>query len=768
MKVYKKISLVFIITSLIAIALISIASYLIARTSLTDQVIKHLESIASMQNDRLEILFDHNLENLALVSSRTQLRLSLKDYIRNPQTRYQDTMNRILRDARSSIKDFKDISVLTLDGKVVASTDLSRTGMTQIDEEYFIRGQRGSVGDIFYLDENKDLMMQLAVPLVLQNTILGVIEVTATAQAITSMVTDYSALGETGYTLIVKKVSNGEKFIRSPHRIQDSIPCCTCVSYNGLGQVSKKALLGDAYVVGNLVDSRGKSVFAAIQYCEKFDMGLSVRIDSAEALYPVKRLRNIIIVIILFSALLILVVSILISKSITAPIVELTNIAGRISEGDINLQADAFQKGEIGILARSFNKMVESLNRDITERKQVEDMLRASEQWYLVIYNKAPLGIIHFDARGIIRDCNDKFAQIMGAPREKILEFDMLERLQDQVMLKAVKDALDGQSGYYEGEYTSVTGEQKRFQRAIFQTLTGDDGMFIGAVGIFEDITKRKEAEAELRKYREHLEELVTERTHQMQEKTTELEEANIKLRELDRLKSMFIASMSHELRTPLNSIIGFTGVILQGMTGEINPEQEDQLQRVYGSAKHLLALINDVIDISKIEAGKVKIYTEQFDLDGLIKEAVSNLTPEITDKGLKLEISMSQDIQLTTDRKRLLQCILNFLSNAVKFTEKGKITIAAHDVDRMVEIAVQDTGISMKEENMPRLFESFVRLDSDLKIRTPGTGLGLYLTKKIATEQLKGSVSVESTYGEGSTFTLTIPKIIEEIPKMI
>ena len=134
MKIYKKITLAFIATSLIAIVLISITSYLIARTSLATQVIKHLESIALIQHDRLESLFDHNLEKLALISSRTQLRLSLKDYTRDPQSRYQDTMNRILRDARLSIKHFKDISVLALDGKVVASTDLSRIGTIHVDE----------------------------------------------------------------------------------------------------------------------------------------------------------------------------------------------------------------------------------------------------------------------------------------------------------------------------------------------------------------------------------------------------------------------------------------------------------------------------------------------------------------------------------------------------------------------------------------------------------------------------------------------------------
>jgi len=243
----------------------------------------------------------------------------------------------------------------------------------------------------------------------------------------------------------------------------------------------------------------------------------------------------------------------------------------------------------------------------------------------------------------------------------------------------------------------------------------------------------------------------------------------------------MFIASMSHELRTPLNSIIGFTGIILQGLTGEINAEQKGQLQRVNGSAKHLLNLITDIIDISKIEAGKVEVYSEEVNLNGLIKEAVSSLKPEIDNKGIVLEISLLPDLQLTTDRKRLLQCILNYLSNAVKFTEKGEIRIAAHEVGATAElmprdegtrdertsrpssivISVADTGIGMKQEDIPKLFKSFVRLDTPLKTVIPGTGLGLYLTKKLATEVLKGSVSVKSKYGEGSTFVLKIPREI-------
>ena len=265
---------------------------------------------------------------------------------------------------------------------------------------------------------------------------------------------------------------------------------------------------------------------------------------------------------------------------------------------------------------------------------------------------------------------------------------------------------------------------------------------------------KRQQAEAALRKSNEKLEAKVTERT-------LELKQANTRLQELDRLKSMFIASMSHELRTPLNSIIGFTGIILQGLTGEINAEQKDQLQRVFGSAQHLLDLINDVIDISKIEAGRFDIYPEEFSLDEVVDEAASTLSLEISKKELVLEISVPKDVQLKTDRKRVLQCILNYLSNASKFTERGTIRVSTRVIDEMVEISVQDTGIGIKQKDMPNLFTFFARLDSPLRFKTSGTGLGLYLTKKIATELLNGTVSAKSTYEQGSTFLLTIPKEI-------
>ncbi|GBE13774.1 non-motile and phage-resistance protein [bacterium BMS3Abin13] len=260
-----------------------------------------------------------------------------------------------------------------------------------------------------------------------------------------------------------------------------------------------------------------------------------------------------------------------------------------------------------------------------------------------------------------------------------------------------------------------------------------------------------------------------------------DLNRANEKLQELDRLKAMFIASMSHELRTPLNSIIGFTGIILQGMTGGINDEQRDQLERVFRAGKHLLLLITDVIDIAKIESGKIVPYAGEFLLDGVIDEACDSLKVQITEKGLELRKTVPETpIRMKSDRRRILQCLLNLLSNAVKFTAGGTVTVAvkwhkgigtegrqAQSGGRddmpggFVEISVTDTGIGISAEDMPRLFQSFVRFESQQKTTTPGTGLGLYLTKKLTTEVLGGELWAESRAGEGSVFTLRLPVIL-------
>jgi signal transduction histidine kinase len=198
--------------------------------------------------------------------------------------------------------------------------------------------------------------------------------------------------------------------------------------------------------------------------------------------------------------------------------------------------------------------------------------------------------------------------------------------------------------------------------------------------------------------------------------KHKQIEEALLHAKEAaeaaDRSKSMFIASMSHELRTPLNSIIGFTGILLQGISGELNAEQRSQLERVYSSGKHLLALICDVIDISKIEAGFLDVNNESFDLRIIIDEAVAAVRAHAHAKNLNLDARTPPELIMYTDRKRLLQCIPNLLNNAVKYTERGQVGISACETEHGVEVTVTDTGIGIESEAFARLFQPFERLD--------------------------------------------------------
>jgi PAS domain S-box-containing protein len=262
----------------------------------------------------------------------------------------------------------------------------------------------------------------------------------------------------------------------------------------------------------------------------------------------------------------------------------------------------------------------------------------------------------------------------------------------------------------------------------------------------------------EVQHYAGRLEQRVEDRTAELENKTGELERANIKLKEADRLKSVFLASMSHELRTPLNSIIGFTGILLMGMSGELNREQEKQLKIVKNSANHLLSLINDVLDISKIEAGKLQLSNETFDLDAVVDDVAETFSSQVNEKGLELHTAVPEGITLYSDMRRVKQILMNLVSNAVKFTHQGRIDITAGTLpgDRL-EINVADTGIGIEKQAVNKLFLPFQQVDMTPTRQYEGTGLGLYLCKHLLT-LLQGDIRVTSEYGKGSTFTVVLP----------
>jgi len=258
------------------------------------------------------------------------------------------------------------------------------------------------------------------------------------------------------------------------------------------------------------------------------------------------------------------------------------------------------------------------------------------------------------------------------------------------------------------------------------------------------------------------LQEAYTGLEHKVAERTQELVALNQQLEEANRLKSQFLANVSHELRTPMNAIIGFTRLVMRKTEGQIPPLQHANLQKVLISADHLLHLINGLLDLSKIEAGRMEVSPVRFELRELIQAATATVEPLLKPDRVRFVAEIDPDLPpLYTDRDKLKQVVLNLLSNAVKFTDEGVIKVAAWRAGDRLKVAVSDTGIGMPREALDYIFEEFRQVDMSSTRRHGGTGLGLAIVRKLA-RLLGGEVTAESELGKGSTFTVTLPFNVE------
>jgi PAS domain S-box-containing protein len=417
---------------------------------------------------------------------------------------------------------------------------------------------------------------------------------------------------------------------------------------------------------------------------------------------------------------------------------------------------------------------IEGFIIDTTERKQMEESLKHSETFLDSIIEQSPHSMWISDDKGTLIRLNQASRDMFRISDDDVVgKYNLFEDniVEEQGNMPLVKRVFEkGQKVKFGLRYDSSQLENVALEEktslildVTISPVLNENGIVNNAIIQYVDVTAQKLAEEELKRYRERLEELVKERTEMLNVKTDALEKANIQLQELDKLKSMFIASMSHELRTPLNSIIGFTGIILQGMVGDVTDEQRKQLTIVKNSANHLLGLINDVIDISRIESEKIDLFIEELDLEDIMGELKDSFKESAIKKGLKLDLHTPENIMITGDERRIKQIIMNLVSNAVKFTDDGEVEINVEKMGDIMEISVRDTGRGIMEKDMPKLFQAFSRIQVEGMPTLEGTGLGLYLSKKLAT-MMGGDIKVSSIFGEGSIFTFMFPLKIQGV----
>ena len=392
------------------------------------------------------------------------------------------------------------------------------------------------------------------------------------------------------------------------------------------------------------------------------------------------------------------------------------------------------------------------LRRELTLRRIAETGFIESEERYRLLFEHSIDAILFTLPDGTIYSANPAACRMFGWSESRfkpVPRSDMVDPADPR--LQAALEERE-HTGKFRGELMFVRADGTKFPAEISSMVFKDGQGNSRASSIVRDITERKKTEDELRILNEQLEQRVVERT-------AELHRANVELEHANRAKDEFLATMSHELRTPLNSILGLSEMLLEERRGSINDHQQKSLQMIESSGQHLLELINDILDLSKIEAGKLDYHPQPVSVDDVCRASLTFITSQAARKNITITYkNESSFARISADARRLKQILVNLLTNAVKFTsEHGHVILqVGTKVEQdLIQFSVIDDGVGIAAENLQKLFQPFVQLDSSLS-RQEGTGLGLALVQKL-TDLHGGSVHVESEIGKGSRFTIDL-----------
>ena len=641
----------------------------------------------------------------------------------------------------------------------------ARQGKSYFGRVYFVRGS--------------EPYMTIAVPIErFAGDVIGVLQAEVNLKYIGDVVSSIT-IGKAGYAYAVSR--SGE-LIAHPD-------ISLVLQRRNVGQLAavKAAFASQpgAAPVNALVTKniQGKDVLSSFAIIP--DFGWAVIVDrplaeAYEALYA-SMLRT--AALLLIGLGMALFASYFLARRVIQPVRILREGVERIGTGDLGYRLNLKTGDEIEVLADEFNKMTGQLQESYANLEQkVEDRTReltesleqqtATSEILRVIAGSPtdvqPVLDVVAERAAKLCDAEDAIIfRVVGDHHQRVAKYGSIPAPDLPVPITrgfpGGRAIIDRQTIHIhdieteiDTEYVDVKSIQKTIgQRTVLATPLLREGAAIGAI-VIRRLQVRPFSDKQIALLKTFADQAViaienVRLFQEIQEKNEQLEAAN-------KHKSQFLANVSHELRTPLNSIIGFTRLVLRKTEGQIEKLQKDNLQKVLISSEHLLNLINGLLDLAKIEAGRMEAYAETFKLDEIVRVATATVEPLLKNGQVKLITEIASDIPpLKTDRDKLKQSVLNLLSNAVKFTEKGEIKVAAWRDNGALKLTVSDTGIGMKKEALDLIFEEFRQADMSSTRRYGGTGLGLAIVRRFI-QLLGGEIAVESEVGKGSKFTITVP----------
>jgi len=778
---------VLLAVSLGSIAIVGFFSFAIARNSIQDAELRSLEAISNLKMQTIELFFQERRNDIKEAQDFFNIKTNLpivSQFIGDRTSPEYIAAKRMLDDqlkTSQKVHAYADIMLVNSEGKIVYATEETHerihlgNPLPDPTGKAFEKGKKGVYfSDIFVFGEKADNyeMLVTAPAYDFDGKLVGVIALEIDMMPIYRLIQDTTGMGETGETLVGKKIGNDVVFLNPLRHDPDSALKRKVVIGSKEAIPIQEAVRG-VHGIGLSVDYRGEEIIACWRHIPLLNWGFVAKIDQSEAFAPVISLRNYITIFSIALTFLLVGFTFWISKNFIDPLKSLNKLTGRVAMGDFSVYPKVKTEDEVGQLTDSFidmskqlEKSITKLQNEITERKRAAEALRESEEEHRTLIENLSVGVYRNTGgpHGRFIKANPAIAKMFGYDSvEEFMKVSVLELYLNTEDRERFMEEVS-QSGYVKGKELR---RKKKDGTPIWTSSTAtvkydENGNIEWLDGIIEDITERKRAEEEREMLYDELKSLNLELEEKVKDRTRALELVVQEAEEANRAKSDFLANMSHELRTPLNAVIGFSEVLRDQYFGELNEKQADYVNDILESGKHLLSLINDILDLCKVEAGKMELEPSQVNIKDLLDSSLVMIKEKAHKHGIGLDLKVPEEmseLKIQADERKLKQVMFNLLSNAAKFTpDGGVITVQADQKGEELIVSVEDTGIGIAPEDHEKIFDEFYQAKGGRKDKTPGTGLGLPLTKSLV-EMHGGRIWVESEgEGKGSTFGFVIP----------
>ncbi len=680
--------------------------------------------------------------------------------------------------------------------RIAISTDPSREGADCRENPYFTTPLK--TGDLFFKDiywsETLDRpAADFSIPVFCLEHggehLIGVLVARVDLErSLYRLLQENTGMGQTGETLIV----NPDDMALSELLYYENAPLRMKIR----AQPAVLAVGGKTGII-EVEDYRGVKVLAAYAHIPATGWGFVAKQDQAEVYAPIATLTRFLGVAVAASIFLVLLITFFLTRSITSPVLAMAGVAGRIQSGDLEARCSAVGTDEIASLGNSLNMMADTLQAEGEIRQGVAGLTEVLVSAVTVeslaagllggLIETTPTHLACFfrrssDGKGFdlihsigagTRNFADfernypegqlglalaarKISHLKDIPEDTVFTYRTIAG--DAVPREMVAIPLVVRGRTEAVIALASLGEYSVEHMRILETIQPGIGTALANVLAVEKTEQTvevlEEANVELQSQSDEL----LEQTEELKQLAEELRSQKRQVEEAGRLKSQFLSNMSHELRTPLNSVLALSQLMISRGVG-VEPEQDGEyLKIIERNGRQLLDLINDVLDLSKIEAGHVHLQLSDFAAEGVVRMAMETSRPLAGAKDLALKISLGDDLpEMHSDQDKVRRILLNLLSNAVKFTDSGSVSLAVRAVGGRLSFEVRDTGIGIEADELPHIFDEFRQVDGSPTRRFGGTGLGLAISRHLA-GLLGGEISVTSRVGEGSTFTLMLP----------